>query len=85
MDLISEVRAVDTGTVIALLSDAEKTPTEVREWADESGNEITEVVDEGDHNRIHVRKLRPNKSQSSAAAPVAPYWQTPWRRNSMRR
>ena len=57
MDLISEVRAVDTGTVIALLSDAEKTPTEVREWADESGNEITDVVDEGDHNRIHVRKL----------------------------
>lgn len=53
MDLISEVRAVDTGTVITLLSDANNSPTEVREWADESGNEVTEVVDEGDCNRIH--------------------------------
>ncbi|MFC7078119.1 sulfurtransferase TusA family protein [Haloarcula halophila] len=57
MDLISEVRAVDTGTVIALLSDAEKSPTEVEEWAEKSGNEVTDVVDQGDHNRIHVRKL----------------------------
>lgn len=57
MDLISEVRAVDTGTVIALLSDAEKSSTEVQEWADESGDEVTDIVDEGDHTRIHVRKL----------------------------
>ncbi|MDQ2074573.1 sulfurtransferase TusA family protein (plasmid) [Haloarcula sp. NS06] len=57
MDLISEVRAVDTGTVIALLSDAEKSPTEVREWADESGNEVLDIADEGDHYRIHVKKL----------------------------
>jgi len=57
MDLISEVRAVDSGTVIALLSDAGNSPTEVREWAEESGNEVTDIVDEGDHNRIHVKKL----------------------------
>jgi TusA-related sulfurtransferase len=57
MDLISEVRVVDTGTVIALLSDAEKSLTEVQEWADESGNEVTDIVDEGNHTRIHVRKL----------------------------
>jgi len=57
MDLISEIRAVDTGTVVALLSDAEKSTTEVQEWADESGNEVTDIVDEGDHYRIQVRKL----------------------------
>jgi tRNA 2-thiouridine synthesizing protein A len=57
MDLISEVRAVDTGSVIALLSDAEKSPTEVREWADESGNEVIDISDEGDHTRIYLRKL----------------------------
>jgi len=57
MDLISEVRAVDTGTVIALLSDAGKSPTEVKEWADESGNEVTDIVDEGDHTEIYVKKL----------------------------
>jgi TusA-related sulfurtransferase len=57
MDLISEVRAVDTGSVIALLSDAEKSPSEVQEWADESGNEVLDIADEGDHYRIHVKKL----------------------------
>lgn len=57
MDLISEIRAVDTGTVISLLSDAEKSPTEVQEWADESGNEVLDIADEGDHYRIHVKKL----------------------------
>lgn len=56
MDLIGEIRAVDTGTVIALLSDAENSKTEVQEWADESGNEVTDIVDEDDHYRIHVRK-----------------------------
>jgi TusA-related sulfurtransferase len=57
MDLISEVRAVDTGSVIALLSDAEKSSSEVQEWADESGNEVLDIADEGDHYRIHVKKL----------------------------
>jgi len=57
MDLIGELRAVDTGVVVALLSDAEQSTTEVQEWADEAGNEVTDIVDEGDHYRIHVKKL----------------------------
>jgi len=57
MDLIAEIRAVDAGTVVALLSDAEKSTSEVQERADESGNEVTDIVDEGDHYRIHVKKL----------------------------
>jgi len=57
MDLIGEIRSVETGDVVVLLSDAENTTTEVQEWADESGNEVTEIVDEGTHYRIHVKKL----------------------------
>jgi len=57
MDLIAEIRAVDDGTVVALLSDTEKSTAEVQEWADESGNQVTDIVDEGGHYRIHVRKL----------------------------
>ena len=57
MDLIAEIRAVDTGTVVALLSDTEKSTTEVQEWVDESGNEVTDIDDEGSHYRIHVKKL----------------------------
>ncbi|WP_324664425.1 sulfurtransferase TusA family protein [Haloarcula sediminis] len=57
MDLIGEIRTVETGAVVALLSDAEKSTSEVQEWAEESGNEVTDIVDEGDHDRIYVRKL----------------------------
>lgn len=56
MDLIAEIRAVEDGTVVALLSDNENSTSEVPEWAEESGNEVTDVVEEDDHYRIHVRK-----------------------------
>jgi TusA-related sulfurtransferase len=56
MDLISEVRAVEDGTVIELLSDSERTPDEVSEWADETGHEVTDVHDEGEYYRIEVTK-----------------------------
>jgi tRNA 2-thiouridine synthesizing protein A len=56
MDLIAEIRKVEAGTVVALLSDNEKTPDEVSEWAEESGNEVTAVGDEGEYYRIEVRK-----------------------------
>lgn len=57
MDLIGELRTVDTGAVVALLSDNDNSTTEVQEWADEADNEVTAIIDEGDHYRIHVRKL----------------------------
>jgi TusA-related sulfurtransferase len=56
MDLIAEIRQVETGTVVALLSDNEKTTDEVTEWADETGHEVTDVGDEGEYYRIEVRK-----------------------------
>ena len=57
MDLIGELRAAEAGSVVALLSDNENSTTEVQEWADQAGNEVTGIADEGDHYRIHVRKL----------------------------
>lgn len=57
MDLIGELRTVETGAVVALLSDAENSATEVQEWADEAGNEVIDIVDEDDHQRIRVQKL----------------------------
>jgi len=57
MDLIGELRAVETGTVVALLSDNENSTTEVQEWADQAGNEVTAIADEGGYYRIHVKKL----------------------------
>ena len=56
MDLIAEMRSVDEGAVVALLSDAEKSTTEVQEWADEAGNEVLDIEDEGDHYKIYVQK-----------------------------
>jgi TusA-related sulfurtransferase len=57
MDLIGQLRGVETDTVVALLSDNENSTTEVQEWAEQAGNEVTGIVDEGDYYRIHVRKL----------------------------
>lgn len=56
MDLIAEIRTVDEGTVVELLSDNERTPDEVSEWADETGHEVTGVHDEGDCYRIEVTR-----------------------------
>jgi TusA-related sulfurtransferase len=56
MDLIAEIRAVEDGVVVGLLSDNERTPDEVREWADEAGHEVTDVHDEGDYYHIEVTK-----------------------------
>jgi TusA-related sulfurtransferase len=56
MDLIGEIRGVDAGTTIALLSDNDQSTSDVPEWAEESGNEVLDVADEGDHYRITVRK-----------------------------
>ncbi|WP_277543127.1 sulfurtransferase TusA family protein [Haloarcula laminariae] len=57
MDLIGELRAVETGTIVALLSDNENSTTEVQEWTDQADNEVTALVDKGGYYRIHVKKL----------------------------
>ncbi|WP_311170807.1 sulfurtransferase TusA family protein [Halobellus ordinarius] len=54
MDLIGKVKSVDAGTVIRLQSSNERTQDDLAEWADESGNELLQVVDRGDHWDLYV-------------------------------
>jgi len=56
MDLVGALRSAEAGTVVALLSDNEQSTSDVPEWADESGNEVLAVEDEGDYYRILVAK-----------------------------
>ncbi|MFC6875337.1 sulfurtransferase TusA family protein [Halobellus marinus] len=55
MDLIGKVKSVDPGTVIRLQSSNERTQDDLAEWADESGNELLQVVDQGDHWDLYVK------------------------------
>ncbi|MFD1686805.1 sulfurtransferase TusA family protein [Halobellus litoreus] len=55
MELIGKAKDVDPGTVIRLQSSNEGTEPDVAEWADESGNELVDVVDSGDHWDLYVR------------------------------
>lgn len=56
MDLVGAIREIESGAVVALLSDNDQSLVDVPEWADESGNEVVETVEEDDHYRILVRK-----------------------------
>lgn len=56
MDLVGELRTAESGTVVELLSDNEQSATDVPEWADESGDDVLTVEDEGDYYRILVEK-----------------------------
>ena len=55
MELIGKAKDVDPGTVIRLQSSNEGTEPYVAEWTDESGNELVDVVDRGDHWDLYVR------------------------------
>ena len=55
MDLIGKAKDVDPGTVIRLQSSNEQTEPDVAEWADESGNDLLEVIDRGDHWDLYVQ------------------------------
>ncbi|WP_276257691.1 sulfurtransferase TusA family protein [Haloglomus litoreum] len=56
MDLVGAIREVDSGTVVALLSDNDQSLVDVPEWAAESGNEVVGTEEAEDHYRILVRK-----------------------------
>jgi tRNA 2-thiouridine synthesizing protein A len=56
MDLIGEIRSVDPGTVVLLLSDNEQSLTDVSEWSEEAGNELLEVEERDDHYEFYVEK-----------------------------
>ena len=54
MDLIGAVRGADAGAVIRLLSDSERSLTDVPEWAEEAGNDVLDTVERDDHFEIYV-------------------------------
>ncbi|MFC4405984.1 sulfurtransferase TusA family protein [Haloarchaeobius iranensis] len=55
MELVGNAKDVDPGTVIRLQSSNEGTEPDVAEWSEESGNELLDVVDRGDHWDLYVR------------------------------
>ena len=56
MDLIGRMRGVDSGTVVALLSDNDQSLTDVPEWTEEAGNELLGVEEREDHYAFYVEK-----------------------------
>ncbi len=56
MDLIGKIRDVESGDVVRLLSDNEQSLTDVPEWTEESGNELLDVDESGDHCSFYVEK-----------------------------
>ncbi|WP_336036733.1 sulfurtransferase TusA family protein [Halobacterium yunchengense] len=56
MDLIGKLRTVDSGAVVVLRSDNEQSLTDVREWTEESGNELLDVEEADDHYAFYVEK-----------------------------
>jgi tRNA 2-thiouridine synthesizing protein A len=54
MDLIGKAKDVDPGTVVRLQSSNDQTESDVAEWAEESGNELLEVVECDDHVDLFV-------------------------------
>lgn len=56
MDLIGAIRAVESGSVVRLMSDNEQSLTDVREWAEEAGNDLLAVEENDDHYEFYVEK-----------------------------
>lgn len=56
MDLIGEVRTVEPGTVVLLLSDNERSLTDVPEWVEDAGNELLAVDEADGHYEFYVEK-----------------------------
>ncbi|WP_436924997.1 sulfurtransferase TusA family protein [Halosimplex amylolyticum] len=57
MDLIGKIRDLESGDVVLLLSDNERSLTDVPEWAEESGNEVHAVDEVDDHYEFYVEKI----------------------------
>lgn len=56
MELIGKMKTVEPGTVVKLQSSNADTEPDVAEWAEQSGDELIETVDRGEHFDLYVRK-----------------------------
>jgi len=54
MDLIGRVRSATAGDVVLLLSDSDRSMTDVPEWVDETENELLAVDESGDDYGFYV-------------------------------
>ena len=57
MDLIGAIRDVDPGDVVLLLSDSDRSLTDVPEWVEEAGNDLVAVEEGDDHHELYVEKV----------------------------
>jgi len=57
MDLIGAIRDAEPGDVVKLLSDSEKSLTDVPEWVEEAGKELREIDEQADHTAFYVQKV----------------------------
>lgn len=55
MDLIGAIRDSEPGEVVRLLSDSDRSLTDVPEWVDETDNELLGVEEGDDHHEIYVK------------------------------
>ena len=56
MDLIAKVKKTEAGDVIELQTEDEGSKNDVPEWVEESGNELLDVVDQGEYYSLYVKK-----------------------------
>ncbi|MFW6321899.1 MAG: sulfurtransferase TusA family protein, partial [Halohasta sp.] len=50
------IRGVDPGDVVLLLSDSDRSLTDVPEWVEEAGNDLVDVEEGDEYHEIYVRK-----------------------------
>jgi TusA-related sulfurtransferase len=56
IDLIGAIRDVDPGDVILLLSDSDRSLTDLPEWVEEASNDLVEDEEGDEHHEIYVEK-----------------------------
>ncbi|ELZ30519.1 SirA family protein [Halosimplex carlsbadense 2-9-1] len=56
MDLIGAVRSAESGAVVRLLSDNERSLTDVPEWVEETDNDLVATEEGDDHHAFYVEK-----------------------------
>ena len=56
MDLIGAVRGAESGAVVRLLSDNERSLTDVPEWVDETDHELIATEEGDDYHAFDVEK-----------------------------
>lgn len=56
MDLIGAIRDAESGDVVRLLSDSDRSLTDVPEWIEEAGNELRDLEEHDDYAAFYVEK-----------------------------